>query len=184
MLPSARLKRGDQVAGHLALDREQNPVRDLIGGVTTAVDDDGERGKLALQPINTLVVERRNLAILLRTQAAEPRFTGMHDERVASCLVNGIGEVLQGVVLVLIIDTNSAFDCDREIAGVLHGFDTIAHQIGSRHKAGTEGTFLDAIAGASDIEIDFIIRAGIYRGLMRVLPLPPWRAVTAAAIFA
>src|ERR1700752_4854418 len=56
---------------------------DLRPRLDAAVDDDPELRKLALQPVDVIVLERRDLAVLLRRESLQYRVARVDDERAA-----------------------------------------------------------------------------------------------------
>ena len=51
----------------------------------------GELGMRGLEPIDAVVVERRDIAVLARREALEPGLARMHDERVDAGLLDRAG---------------------------------------------------------------------------------------------
>src|SRR5690606_22833829 len=49
-----------------------------IKGLNAAIDADKAAGMLLLQAVDTIIVERRNLAVFLRAEPLQPRFSGVH----------------------------------------------------------------------------------------------------------
>ena len=66
-------------AQHHAVDVAQCASR-LVQRRDAAIDDDGQVRALALQPLDQAIVQRRDVAVLLRRQALQPGLAGMDDE--------------------------------------------------------------------------------------------------------
>ena len=64
-------------------------VGDIGPRVDAAVDHDLQLGEVRFQPVDIVVFERRDLAVLLRRQAFQDRVACVHDERPATCLRHG-----------------------------------------------------------------------------------------------
>ena len=116
----------------------------------------GSRGCARFEPIDAIVIERRNFAVFLRRQTFEPGLAGVHDQRVGSGALDVLRENLQRRFRILLVDADAAFDRDRNSHGRLHRRDAIADQRRLRHQAGAEAAVLHAVGRAAGIEIDFV----------------------------
>ena len=81
----------------------------------------------------------------------------MHDEDATARLRNGSHKIAHELVALLVINTNAVLDRDRHINRIDHGFHAIGYQLGRRHQAGAKSPALHAIAGATTVQIDFVI---------------------------
>ena len=127
-----RVRRG--LAEQFGIDRQQ-PPRLLIGGAPqhdaidmsemrlrlveagdAAIDDDGHIGHRGLQPIDPVVVERRDVAIFLRRQSVEPGLAGVHDQRIRAGGDHAARQRIERDFRILIVDADPAFDGDRNVA--------------------------------------------------------------------
>src|ERR1700694_938870 len=122
-----------------------------------AINDDGHVRQSGLQSIYPVVVEWRDVTILLRRQSIEPGLGGMDDQ----CIRAGGDDVarqrIQRNFRILIVDADPAFDRDWNAHRALHGMDTSGNQRRLRHQAGAEPAILYPIRRAADIEIDFVV---------------------------
>jgi hypothetical protein len=100
-------------AEHQGIDRQQSP-RLLIGRTSehdtvdtpkvllgflkagdAAIDDDRRIGQRVLEPIDPVIVERRDVAIFLWRQSIEPGFSGVHDQRIGAGRDHAAGQRIQ-----------------------------------------------------------------------------------------
>ena len=70
-------------ADHHAVDMLQM-LGDLLIAGDAAVEHDGQRREVGLQPVHHLVAQRRHLAVFLRAQALQPGVARVHDEDAAA----------------------------------------------------------------------------------------------------
>jgi len=63
-----------------------------------------------LQAIDAIIVERWNLAVLLRAEPLEPGLAGMNPKRVAAGCEQAFGERIERGLRILPVDANAAFD--------------------------------------------------------------------------
>ena len=122
-----------------------------------AVEDDRQLGARGLEPVDAVVVERRDLAVLLRRQTVEPRLARVHDEGAAAGAGDRIDEALQVGLAVLLVDADAALDGDGHGDALLHGGDAGGDQLRLRHEAGAEAALLHAVGGAADVEVDLVV---------------------------
>ena len=128
---------------------------------------------LALHAIDELVVERRHVAVLFRRQSFEPRLARMHGESLHARARAQADHIAQGLLGILIVHADAAFDRDRNGNRVAHRRHAFRHQLRLPHQAGAEASRLHAVRRAADIQIDFgiaEIRADL-RGLRQLLRL-------------
>ena len=96
-------------AKHDTIDVREVRFR-LIQCRDTTVDDDRQFGARLLQTVDTLIIERRHLAVFLRRQATQPGLARMNDERAAPSIGDAVDEPLEVGFAVLVVDTDAAFD--------------------------------------------------------------------------
>ena len=122
-----------------------------------AIDDDGHIGQRGLQPIDPVVIERRDVAVFLRRQSVEPGLAGMHDQRIGAGRDHAARQHIERHLRILIVDADPAFHGDGNFDRALHRGDALGDQRGLRHQAGAEAAVLHPIRRAADIEIDFVV---------------------------
>jgi hypothetical protein len=136
-------------------------MRQMFGGFSdaddAAIDDDRHVGHCRLEPIDAVVVQRRNVAVLFRRQAVEPRLARMHDQAVGAGGDHRACQRIECDFGILIINADAALDGDRHIDSLLHRGHTARHQIRLGHQARPEAAVLHTIRGAADIDVDFVI---------------------------
>ena len=113
-----------------------------------------EMREVALQPVHHLVAQRRDLAVLLRAQPAQPGLAGMDDEGVAAGLGDGADEGDQLLIAVAVVDADARLDGDRHVAGGAHRRDAGGDGRRLGHQAGAEAAGLHPVARAADIHVD------------------------------
>ena len=116
-------------------------------------------GIILFDSIDSFIVQRRDLPILLGTQAVEPCLACMNNEGIATGRTNFIEKLLQKLVRIRIVNADTRLDGNRNPHLGAHRPDTVSHQGGMRHQAGTKATILHPIRGASHIQVDFVIAA-------------------------
>ena len=80
----------------------------------------------------------------------------MHDERIGSRLLYGLRKSFKRGFGILLVDTDAAFDGDRDRHGGLHRRDAVANQGRFGHQTGAEAAILHAIGRTAGIEIDLV----------------------------
>ncbi len=98
----------------------------------TAVDEDFQLREILLQLIGVVILQRRDLAIFLGTQALEDGIAGMHDEGLAAGLGNLADEIAHEVIGLHVIDADAVLHGHVDGHRILHGFDAIGHQAWAR----------------------------------------------------
>ena len=84
----------------------------------------------------------------------------MDDEHLALALSgNGIDEIAQEFVAVLVINADTGFDRHRDRDDVTHGFDAVRHQLRIAHQARAKHAVLHAIGRATHVQVYFVIAA-------------------------
>jgi hypothetical protein len=122
-----------------------------------AIDDDGQIGPILLEPVHTLVVQRRDLAVGLGREPLQPRLARVHDQRIRARGDDGVGEALQERVAVAVVDADARLHRHRHIDRCLHPVDTRGHCLGLGHQTSAEGPRSDAVAGAAHVDVDLVI---------------------------
>ena len=90
------------------------------------------------QPVDARIVERRDVAIFLGTKPLQPRLAGMHPKRIGTGCQHAVGQRVESGFGILVVDTNPAFDGDRDFHRRLHRRDAFRHQHRRLHQAGAE----------------------------------------------
>ena len=153
--------------------REMGPG--LIEIDHAAIDHDGKTAMRRLEAVDAGVVERRDIPVLARREAGQPRLARMHDERPHPGLLHRIGQRFERLLRVLLVDADAAFDGDRNRDAAGHGGDAIADERGLGHEAGAEAALLHPIRRTADVEVDLVVAE--VRGDARTLrKLPGIRA--------
>ena len=134
-------------------------LESLLHGGDAAVEGDGEIRVILLDPIDAGIIERRDLAVLLGTQAAQPRLAGMDDKGVATGIAHLLDKGLQKFVGVLIVDADTGLHRYRNIDHITHRLDAVRHQRGFTHQAGTKAAVLHPIGGTADVDVHLVIAA-------------------------
>ena len=164
-----------RLAEHFGVGRQQ-PPRLLIGRASqhdaidmrkmrlcfrkardAAVDDDGHAGHRGLQPIDPVVVERRDVAIFLRRQSIEPGLAGVDNKRVRAGGDHAARERIERDFRILVVDADPALDRDGNADRALHRGDAVGDQRRLRHQAGAEAAVLHPVRRTADIEVDLVI---------------------------
>ena len=141
---------------HHAVDVNKMPLG-LAEAGDAAIDDDGHVGHGSLQPVDPIVVERRDVAIFLRRQSIEPGLAGVDDQRIGAGSDHAAGQRIQRDFRILVVDADPALDRDRNAHCALHGIDAFSDQRRLRHQAGAETAVLHPVRRTADIEIDLVI---------------------------
>src|SRR4029077_7431892 len=113
---------------HYAVDVFQMP-RGRVKVFDATVEHNRQLGMRGLEPVHTVVVERRDLAVLLRRQTVKPRLARVHDEGAAAGAGHRIDEALQVGLTVLLIDADAAFDGHGHGDAPLHRGDADGDQL-------------------------------------------------------
>src|SRR5690606_13082894 len=93
------------------------------GGFDAAIDHDGEMRKFLFESIHFIVAERRDIAILFRTQTLQPGLARMYDKCVTSSGGDSVDEMRHFLIAVAVVDADAVLDRHAQRAGILHGFD-------------------------------------------------------------
>src|ERR1700733_13911049 len=101
-------------AEHYAVYPPGHVTAALLHSRKPAVQDHVQLRPLALEPMNVLVLERRNLAVLLGRQAAEDCDPRVDVERVDAGGRDRVDEGGEELIVVAIVDADAAFDGHRQ----------------------------------------------------------------------
>ena len=141
---------------HHAIDMSEMLLR-FSDTADAAIDDDGHVRHCRLQPIDPVIIERRDVAVFLRRQSVEPGLAGMHDQRIGARRDDAARQFVERNLRILIVDADAAFDGDGNLHRALHRGDAFGNQLRLRHQAGAEAAILHAVGRAADIEVDLVI---------------------------
>ena len=157
---------GEQVGVAVRLASDHHPVGGSeLGGDRAeiphpAVQDDGQRGEVALEAVHPFVAQGRYVAVLGGTQAPEPRHPGVDDEGVAAGAGDHAHELVQVGVALAPVDADAGLDRHRQSAGAAHRPHAFPHEPRLGHQAGAETRFPDARARAADVDVH-LVEAGL-----------------------
>ena len=117
----------------------------------------GETGMRGLEPIDAIVIERRDVAVLARREPFEPGLARVHDER-----VDAGRSTARAIASSASSGSWSSMPMRHlTVTGIrdrgLHGGDAVADQRRLRHQAGAEATLLHAVGRTADIEVDLVV---------------------------
>src|SRR5262249_13398139 len=141
---------------HHAIDRPQVLQR-LIDVRDAAIEHDIKIGMRGFEAVDARVIEWRDVTILARRETVEPGLARVYDQCGGAGPLDPPGDRLKGVLRILIVDADTAFDRDRQLDRAGHGSDAVADERRLRHQAGAEAADLHAIRGTTDIEVDLVI---------------------------
>src|SRR5580704_18316443 len=103
---------------HHAVDARSDVRADSGTVAQPAIQYYRQLGPIAFQAMHQLMFERRNLPILLGRQAAENRDARMHDQRIDVRRADRVRERAEEIIVVVLINADSALDRDREMRGI------------------------------------------------------------------
>ena len=122
-----------------------------------AIDADRSGRHRLLEAIDAVVIERRDVAVFLRRQALQPRFTGVNNQRIGTGGDRCARESVKRLFRILIVDADAAFHRHRDANRALHRGDALGDKVRFGHQAGAEAAVLHTIRRTADIEIDLVI---------------------------
>ena len=125
---------------HHAVDVRRARARTCRASVSPPLITIRERGELALQPMHARIVERRNLAILLRAQAVQPRLARVHDERVAAGRRDGRDEAAHELVGIVVVDAEPRLHRHGHRNGAAHRGDAVRDSARIEHQRRAEAS--------------------------------------------
>ena len=159
-------------AHHHAVDMAQMLLR--RGEIhDAAVDRQRQIGMGSLQLMDQRIVERGNVAVVLRAQALQPGLAGMDDDRRRARRLDARGQREQRLARLLRVDPDAAFDGHGDGHRARHRPNALADQRRLAHQAGAEAPALHAVRRAAAVQVDLIIAevgadAGGLRKALRV----------------
>src|SRR2546430_8889858 len=130
---------------------------DLLPGGDAAVDHDSELRKVLLEPIDVVVLEWRNLAVLLRREALQDGIARVDDEGSAAGRGDCGDEVPEKSVILDPVDAGSMLHRDRNADFPPDYRDALRDQRRLGHQAGAESALLHPLARAADVEVDLVV---------------------------
>src|SRR5690554_4756274 len=110
-----------------------------------------------LQAIDTVIIERRDISVLLWAETLQPWLAGMNPKWIRPLPERTIGHTVEGCFRVLIVNANAALHGDRYRHRCLHSRNATLDNLRCLHQACAERSRLHAIGGAADVQVDFII---------------------------
>ena len=81
----------------------------------------------------------------------------MHDEHIAACFFHSAHKVAHKLVAFNLINANAVLHRNGHRDYIYHGLDTIGHQLRLVHETSTKRTALHTVAGATAVQIDFVV---------------------------
>ena len=136
----------------------EGELRDgFLHGGQAAIECDAQLQPLALEPVDPVVTQRRDLAVLLRRQPAQPGLARMHDEIRATRRRHRVHEGEEAVVVLLLVHAEPALHRHRDAHRLAHGRDAFRDQRRFPHQAGAEAARLHAVGRAADVEVDLVV---------------------------
>ena len=141
---------------HHAIDFAELAI-DRVPVGEPAVDDDRQRRKIALQPVDDVVAQRRHFAVLLRREPLQHRVARMDDEHAAAGRGNDADEIADEAVVVAVVESDAMLDRDRNRHCVTHRPDAFGDQRRLGHQAGAETAGLHPLGRAAAVEIDLVV---------------------------
>ena len=129
----------------------------LLQVLDTAIDADEFRRVLLLQTVDTVIFERRDVAIFFRRQTLQPSLAGMHPQGVGACGPYRVGQSIERHLGILLVDADAALHRHRNPNLLLHRDDACADEIRRAHQAGAKRSGLHAVGRAADIEVDLVV---------------------------
>ena len=145
----------------------------LVEICDAAIDADVEVRQALLQPVDADVVERRNIAVFLGRKALQPGLAGMHPQGIDTGRDDGVGQLVERLFRVLVVDADAALDGHRDRNHLAHRRNAFGDQFRLAHQAGAETAGLHPVGRAADIEVHLVIaeildHAGRLRQLLRI----------------
>ena len=81
----------------------------------------------------------------------------MHNEHIAAGFFHGTHKVTNKVVAFYLVNANAVLDGHGHRHHINHGLNAIGYQLWFVHEACAKGTPLHAVAGATAVQIDFVV---------------------------
>ena len=117
----------------------------LINCRNAAIEHNCQAGAGGFQLGYEAVIERRDFAVLLRAEAAQPGLAGVDGEDGAAGSGDFVDEGEEGFARGQVVDGDAVLDGDRDGDGGAHGGDAIGDKIRLGHQARAERAGLDAL---------------------------------------
>jgi hypothetical protein len=134
-------ERGPMIGGspdHGAVDTIVQMCADRRAIAQAAVQYHGQLAAIAFQSMHEIIFKRWNLPILLGRQTAEDGDTRVHDQRIDSRGAHSIGEGPEKLLVIAIVNADSALDRHGQMSGVPQTAHAVRDQRGLEHEAGPE----------------------------------------------
>ena len=122
-----------------------------------AVEDDGQARPFLLEPSDQVVVEGRNIAVLLGRQALQDRLARVDDEGVDPGARAGVHQGEETGLRVLVVHADPALHRRRNLHSLPDGGHALGHEVRLEHEAGPEAPGLHPVGGAADVQVDLAI---------------------------
>jgi len=142
---------------HCAVHAAGQMMFHVVKALQTAVDGNVEPGERPLHGVDKRIVERRNLAVLLRAQTLEPGLAGVDGEGSHAGRGHGAQEGGQNLVRHLVVHPDAALDRDGPGLGRDHRRADVGHAPGLAHEDSAETARLDPVGRAADVEVDRVV---------------------------
>jgi hypothetical protein len=159
----------DQDRGRVVIGRaaQHHPVKALVQECLRlreagdpAVDADYKVGEPLLHLQHEVVVQGRDLAVLLRRKALEPGLARMDDDVADPCPGQRLDEMGQDSFRILLIDADAALHRHRGVGFRLHRADTVGDKLWPLHQHCAEAAGLHAVRGTTAVQVDLVIGPG------------------------
>ena len=141
---------------HHAIDLFKMGV-DLLTAADAAVENDFQLREILLQPVDPVVIERRDGAVFLGAEAGEPCLARMDDEGLDTHRLHGRDKAGEMGVAVEIVNADPRLHGDGEGSGRLHRRHAGRDRLRLRHQASAETAILHPVRRTADIEVDLLI---------------------------
>ena len=115
----------------------------------------------ALQAPDQIIVQGRDVAVLLGRQALQDRLARMDDEGVDPRRRAGVHEGEKAGLRVLVVHADPALHRRRNPHGLPDCGHALSHQGRLPHEAGAEAPGLHPVGGAADVQVDLIVAEGL-----------------------
>src|SRR5580704_13732310 len=142
-------------AHHHAVDPTEMRKRRL-DPANAAVKNDSQAGMRTFEPIDAIVIEWRDFAVVLWRKSLQPGLAGMDDERIGAGLLDTLCKNLERLFGILLVDADPAFDGDGYGHRGLHRRNAFADKSRLGHQAGAEAAVPHPVRRTADVEIDLV----------------------------
>lgn len=134
----------------------------LVERLDAAVDADVQVRHFGLEAMDKIVVQRRDLAVLLGAESLEPRLARMDDEHLATCVADSLYKISEEFPAVELVDPDAALDGHGDAHRILHGLETVDDDVLVLHEACAEVPVLYAVRRASAVQVHFLEPRGFH----------------------